>query len=214
MEDIFGFLHDDEKTTAELKEYIAVEKITPKDYEEVINIVAKTFQTNDGEYKHQFYNIAEEQLKQSKADFNESIKLVDTRDNQIYGVLILSHFPIHIGSPIMAYENTRMIGEYLVNFSQINGFAFVIDKRLRGYGFDKKMIQAAMPFIEKFDFIWVATAADYKTNSYYQRLGGFEVFKNDEAIFYIKNMAKNNMNDVFILKLLADSRKNEENNNI
>lgn len=214
MENTFDILRDDCKTTSELLENVVIEKTSPRDYYDFIEIIAKTFevQGNDN-VSHHIFTLIKEELTQTKADFNESIKLIDKRDGEIYGLLVLSHYPIQIGSPIMTKENTRMIGEYLMGRTQINGFAFVIDKRLRGYGFDKKMIEFAMPFIEQFEYMWVATSINFKAPNYYKKLGLFEIYRDRNAIFYIADTKKRDMVDIFILKALAESKEDEKDYN-
>lgn len=211
MNSNYDTLQYDNKTRDELLENVVIEKTTFEDIYEVIRIVAHTFEIDDySQINHHVFNLVEEELANSKADFDQSVKLVDKRDGKIYGVIVYSHFPIQKGSPILEEESTRMIGEYLMGFSQINGFAFIIDKRLRGTGLDKKMIMYNYKWLETFDFIWAATDIDSKTNEYWKRWGGLEILTTDEASFYIKNMSKKNMDDVFILKMLSEKKKRDE----
>lgn len=214
MNSNYDTLQYDNKTREELLENVEISKMTYEDIYEAIRIIAHTFQIDDyTQINHHVFNLVEEELTMSRVNFDESVKLYDKRDGKIYGIVIYSHFPLHKGSPILESEATRMIGEYLMDFSQINGFAFIIDKRLRGTGLDKKMIMYNYKWLETFDFIWCATDVDAKTNEYWKRWGGMEILTTDEASFYIKNMSKKNMDDVFILKMLSEKKKRDEKDN-
>lgn len=137
-------------------------------------------------------NVAEFQLRSSKININNSIKLIDSRDKVIYGLLVLCDFPIQVGTPIQSQDS---LAAYALNdIKQINGFLFVIDQRLRGCGFDKKMIEFAMDFIKNYDICWIAVDNDLKSHNYWKRFGFTEILNIDEAKFYVKFLN----NDCFI----------------
>lgn len=139
----------------------------------------------------------------SKADLDNSVKLIDKRDNKIYGLLIFSEYPINIGSPIEFIN--PILSSYLKNYKQLNGHSFIIDERLRGTTFDKRMLLFNMEFLEKYDLIWMGVEKSLKTHNYWKRLGFEEILDIDEAKFYIKRLNKKSMLDIFILKALSEN---------
>ena len=207
-------LQYDDKTRAELFENAEVQNTTREDYYEIIRILSHTFEHDGyGMPPHQVLNIMEDELRNSNADFENSVKVVDKRDGKIYGLLVFSHYPISLGSPLLTDKNTAMIGEYLMGFSQINGFAFIIDRRLRGTGFDKKMIEFSEGFLMDFDFVWCATEIDSRSHEYWKRFGFIEIWEDEFSTFYIRNMAKSDMNDIFILKLASEAKRKMQEHN-
>ena len=207
-------LQYDSKTKEELIENCEIANTTALDVYEIVRILAQTFEFDGvGLPPHRVMNLMEEELRQSHADIGHSVKIYDKRDGKIYGLLIFSHFTMAQGSPLLTNRNTAMIAEYLMGFKQINGFAFIIDKRLRGLKFDEKMIQHSKDFLMGFDFVWCATDVDSKSNAYWQRLGFLEIWRDEDAVYYIRNMSKKSMNDIFILKLISDAKKREDENN-
>lgn len=122
------------------------------------------------------------QLIYSNARLDHSVKAIDKRNGDIYGFLIFSDFPLHIGSPIL-HINPKL-GGFLVQFKQINGHSFIIDERLRGTGIDKKMLKFQKEFLDEYELIWCAVEKDLKSHGYWKRLGFKELFKIPEASFY------------------------------
>lgn len=172
-----GLLHDDNKTKKELLNNIEIQKTNYQDVFQIIEILKNTFNIPSD------YHVIE-QLLFSNANLKESIKIVDKRDNKIYGLLILSYFNIDKGSPIKFFNNEKY--NELKNLSQINGHSFVIDKRLRNTNLDKKMLNFNKNFIDKFDMIWCGVGKNLNSHSYWKRLGFNEIFEINDAIFYNK----------------------------
>ena len=125
---------------------------------------------------------AVEQLIMSRALINNSVKVFNPETDEIYGFLILSRFNLDDGSPIKQIESS--LCEFLSQFSQIHGFAFVLDKRLRNQGIDKQMIEMVKPFIESFDFVWLAVDSDLRSDAYWRRMGFRVLFSLPDATFY------------------------------
>lgn len=194
------YLHDDNKTKEELVQNIEIKKASYQDAYELISLMVKTFQLpSKQEALHQFL--------ETDALLDESVKLVDKRDNKIYGFLIFSNMKIANGSPISYIY--PMLNHYLNGVKQINGFAFVIDKRLRGCGLDKKMLTYNMDFLKQYDFIWCGVERELKSHSYWKRLGFEEILEIPQAKFYINTLQEKPMNDIFIIKALMHSFENE-----
>ena len=146
------------------------------------------------------------QLLYSNAQLDNSVKVIDKRNGDIYGFLIFSVFPIHIGSPILHLD--AKLGGFLIQFSQINGHSFILDERLRGTGIDKKMLFYNKEFLENFEMIWIAVENSLKTHSYWKRLGFKELFKIPEATFYCFLNDKKISNDIYCI---IDGLKDEKN---
>ena len=109
---------------------------------------------------------------------------MDSETKEIYGLLIFCEYPITVGSPI--YKYNYELGKHLNQFNQINGHSFIIDERLRGCGFDSKMLLYNMDYIKaNYDFIWCGVEASLGTDNYWKRKGFFKLFEIPEASFYI-----------------------------
>lgn len=205
-------LQYDDKNKAELIENAEIKNTEPSDFGEIVRILSHTFEYDGyGMPPHQILNLMEMELRSSRVDLENSVKLVDKRDGKIYGLLVFSHYNLATGSPLLTRKSTAMIAEYLMGYSQINGFAFLIDKRLRGVGLDRKMIVFAEPFLKQFDFVWCATEYESKSNAYWQRYGFVQIWEDEDSCFYIRNTGKSNMNDVLILKMASEALNSKEN---
>ncbi len=196
-----GKIQNNELTKEELLENIIICKTNTHDLFEIARILNDNMGVNNPMF-------AIHQLIDSNIEINESIKLIDKRDNKIYGLLILSAFPIEKGSPMALLDNNSI--KALKGFSQINGFLFVIDERLRGTNLDRQMIKKALPFINKFDFIWVAVEKDLKSHNYWKHLGMYKILEISEAIFYGKILNKDILTTIY--RRLKDFNNHEDNN--
>jgi len=168
-------LVDNNLEREEILKNIIVTGTTYEDAPILTELLAKCFGLYDQEF-------ALRQLLFSNAQLDNSVKAIDKRNGDIYGFLILSKFPIHIGSPIM-HLNAKLAG-FLIQFSQINGHSFIIDERLRGTGIDKKMLRYQKDFLDEFEMIWCAVEKSLKSVSYWKRLGFKEIFRIPEATFF------------------------------
>ena len=177
MIDLSNRLVDNNLEREEILKNIIVTGTTYEDAPILTKLLAKCF----GLYGQEF---ALRQLLFSNAQLDNSVKAIDKRNGDIYGFLILSKFPIHIGSPIM-HLNAKLAG-FLIQFSQINGHSFIIDERLRGTGIDKKMLRYQKDFLDKFEMIWCAVEKSLKSVSYWHKLGFIDIFITDEATFLVK----------------------------
>ena len=168
-------LVDNDLEREEILKNIVVTGTTYEDAPILTELLAKCFGLYDQEF-------ALRQLLFSNAQLDNSVKAIDKRNGDIYGFLILSKFPIHIGSPIM-HLNAKLAG-FLIQFSQINGHSFIIDERLRGTGIDKKMLRYQKDFLDGFEMIWCAVEESLGTDNYWKRLGFKEIFRIPEATFF------------------------------
>ena len=192
--------YEDGKTKEELLENIEIQLTTFKDAENIVDILCKTFDIPS-------FEMGVMQLITSKADLENSVKVVDKRDNKIYGFLIFSEFEIDKGSPIR-YIN-KNLSSFLLPLKQINGHSFVLDERLRGTKVDKQMLLYQKDYLQQYDIIWCGVENELHTHSYWKRLGFIDAFSNQDAKFYIKSFDKNIMLTLFIMKMLG----NEKNRN-
>lgn len=175
MIDLSNRLVDNNLEREEILKNIVVTGTTYEDAPILTELLAKCFGLYDQEF-------ALRQLLFSNAQLDNSVKAIDKRNGDIYGFLILSKFPIHIGSPIM-HLNAKLAG-FLIQFSQINGHSFIIDERLRGTGIDKKMLKYQKDFLDEFEMIWCAVEESLGTDNYWKRLGFKEIFRIPEATFF------------------------------
>ena len=175
MIDLCNRLVDNDLEREEILNNIVVTGTSYEDAPRLTELLAKCFGIPDQEF-------ALRQLLFSNAQLDNSVKAIDKRNGDIYGFLILSKFPIHIGSPIM-HLNAKLAG-FLIQFSQINGHSFIIDERLRGTGIDKKMLRYQKDFLDEFEMIWCAVEESLGTDNYWKRLGFKEIFRIPEATFF------------------------------
>ena len=175
MIDLCNRLVDNDLEREEILKNIVITGTTYEDAPILTELLAKCFGLYDQEF-------ALRQLLFSNAQLDNSVKAIDKRNGDIYGFLILSKFPIHIGSPIM-HLNAKLAG-FLIQFSQINGHSFIIDERLRGTGIDKKMLRYQKEFLDGFEMIWCAVEESLGTDNYWKRLGFKEIFRIPEATFF------------------------------
>ena len=169
--------HDDSKTKKELLENIIICKTEYKDVFEIIRILKETFNIPSNEH-------VIDQLLTSNANLKESVKIIDKRDNKIYGILIFSHFNIAKGTPIQFYDNDLCNKNKMLK--QINGHSFVIDKRLRNTNIDKQMLSFNNEFIKQYKMIWCGVDNKLKSKNYWLKLGFKELFHDNFASFMIK----------------------------
>lgn len=175
MIDLCNRLVDNDLEREEILKNIVVTGTTYEDAPILTELLSKCFGLYDQEF-------ALRQLLFSNAQLDNSVKAIDKRNGDIYGFLILSKFPIHLGSPIM-HLNAKLAG-FLIQFSQINGHSFIIDERLRGTGIDKKMLKYQKDFLDEFEMIWCAVEESLGTDNYWKRLGFKEIFRIPEATFF------------------------------
>lgn len=193
------YFYEDNKKIDELIQNCIITSTTYSDVFEIVKILSKSFNINS---KQEVVR----QLLYSKADLDNSVKIIDKRDNKIYGLLIFSEFNINDGSPILL--NNNELGKYLSNYTQINGYSFIIDKRLRNTSFDKLMLDYCKDFVNEFDFIWCGVEKKLKSHNYWQRLGFVNILKTNDADFYVYSNNKKMLLDIFILKTISDNVKN------
>ena len=170
-------LIDNELTRDELLNIVEIKKANEDDIYKICEIIANTFNL-DSQVEALY------QLKMSNAIINESVKLVDSNTGDIYGILIYTDFEIGIGTPIQEYDIN--LYKYLKEYKHINGHSFIIDKRLRNSGIDKKMLLFNKDFLSnKYDFIWIGVDKMLKSIPYWHRLGFIDIFDTEEATFLL-----------------------------
>lgn len=185
--DLCNKLIDNDLTKNDLLKRVEIKKTSKDDLEQICKILAKAFDLScEGE--------AFQQLIQSDVLLDESIKLVDKENGDIYGLLMFCEYPIKVGTPIM-FEEPKM-GEYFDKFKQVNGHSFIIDERLRGTNLDKKMLFHNIKFLsDNYDLIWIGVEESLKSNAYWERLGFIEIFNIPQATFYLAPLSENMINE-------------------
>lgn len=160
----------------ELLENIVVTNTCEDDIPQIIEFVARSWGMS-GNFE------AFLQIVHSNMNLQKSVKVIDKRDGQIYGLLLLSNYPITEGSPIMMIN--PQLGRFLSQFSQVNGHSIIIDERLRNRGIDRKMLAMVQDWIKDFDFTWCAVEKDLKSHAYWKKKGFKKLFSIPDATFYI-----------------------------
>lgn len=192
-------LYNDNKSRADLLENIEICKCTFEDAWQILHVLKNGFNIKSEQE-------ALRQLLYTNAQLNESVKVIDKRDGVIYGVLIFSLYPMSQGSPI--FMDNIAIARHLQKYKQINGFAFIIDERLRGTDVHKRMLEYNKEYLDSFDFIWCAVDNDLKSHKYWERLGFTNVLNINEASFYILFNDKKKILEIFMIKMLLDKHAN------
>ena len=175
MIELCNKLIDNDLSRKDLLERVEIKKTSKNDLYQICNTLAKAFDlSSDAE--------AFQQLTQSNALLDESIKLVDKENGDIYGLLMFCEYPIKVGSPI-SFEEPNL-SQYLDNFSQVNGHSFIIDERLRGTSLDKKMLFHNINFLkDNYDLVWIGVEKSLRTLTYWHFFGFTDIFITKEATF-------------------------------
>lgn len=195
-------MHDNDYTSDDLLGRIDISYMDYCDVGQIANLMTKSFGVSTSCF-------AVEQLIMTRALFNRSVKVYDKETGDIYGFLILSNHNIADGSPIRMVEPT--IHEFLSGFTQIHGYAFALDIRLRNKGIDKRMLSMVNGFVNTFDLVWLAVDGDLRSNSYWKRLGFRELFSIPEATFYGKFGPNVKNQDIYYEMIFFNSE--DHNNN-
>jgi hypothetical protein len=175
--DVCNKLVDNDLTRKDLLEKVEIKKTSEEDFDNICKTIAKAFDLKSpGE--------AAMQLIHSHVLIDESIKLVDKETGEIYGLLMFCEYPVSVGTPLLQINEN--LAKFLDEFKQVNGHSFVIDERLRGIGFDRKMLFHNIKFFAKnYDFIWCGVEYSLKSHNYWKKLGFIEIFDIPEATFYM-----------------------------
>ena len=195
MKDFTKQFWNDSKTKEELINNIEICKTENRDF---INIALLFHSQFDLPTERD----AVQQLLYSNVNLNESVKLIDKRDGQIYGLLLFSNYRIEKGTPLQ-FTNEWLV-KYLMPMTQLNGFLFIIDPRLRGERFDMEMLLYNKEYWDTFDLIWCAVDTNYNTHNYWKHVGFHEITNIPQATFYVKFKDKKHINSIFILKMLNE----------
>lgn len=167
---------DIEMPTNELLSNIKITSTNKNDIAKIIEFISKSWGMS-GNFE------AFQQIVHANAELGKSVKAVDKRNGEMYGLLLLAHYPIQHGSPIIGEYSA--LANYLQQYTQINGHSFIIDERLRGKGIDKKMLGYCKDYIKTFDFVWCAVEKGLKSHNYWKKIGFDKVFSISDASFYV-----------------------------
>jgi hypothetical protein len=88
--------------------------------------------------------------------------------------------------------------------TQLNGFLFILDPRLRGERIDMEMLLFNKEYWNTFDLIWCAVDVNYNTHNYWKQVGFNEIDAIPQATFYVRFKNKKHINSIFILKMLNE----------
>ena len=171
------YLQDNDKTREELLRDLSLSFMESYDIPQVAALMAKSIGPN---------TVCEafEEVIRTNVIINKSVKIYDPKTDEIYGFLILSNYRLEQGSPISS--ELFSLAEFLSGFSQIHGYAFILDSRLRGTGLDKKMLLKVNNFVNTFDFCWLGVHTALNTDKYWERFGFRKLFTIEDGTFYGK----------------------------
>lgn len=164
-------LNDSPLTTSELMPRCIVTKTCKGDVFDILRILMDCFKIPSLKEALMYAN-------NMKLNLTESVKLVDKETNTIYGILMFGE----TNMPFMPH----MMNELFRNFKQVCGIGFLIDERLRGRGFDMKMLYHNKEYLEKFDLVWCGVDSSLPTHNYWKRLGFTECVSMPNVSFYLK----------------------------
>ena len=173
---------NDLQTSEYLEKHCKIAKTSPQDLNDIASILVYCFNIP------KMYNTRMEDVYKfmydTKFDIYNSVKLYDPSTNRIYGILMVGERSLHESSP--AFMRNKFLYEALKDYNQINGIGFLIDERLRGKGFDKKMMIFNKEYFDKFDLIWHGVDKSLHTHNYWKRFGFSECFDDGHVKFYTK----------------------------
>lgn len=190
---------------------------TNKTKEEIIpNLFMTSLDANDDIASMLFYKEEEfdgvfgsveeltDDLDTHNIDYSMSIKLIDKSDGEIYGLLLMSECDIDKGTygSVREYLGDNCIDK-LRQLSGCEGYAFMIDKRLRGTHVYRQMLNYMFNAISNnYDYVYCAVAKNLRSHNLYLRLG-FEIcgIDEDETKYYILPLSKQAKN------ILEDARR-------
>ena len=156
---------------------IEIGKTDERDLMAIGRVVAKAFQLPSE-------NHAVIEMMNANVLLEESVKLYDRTTGDIYGVLIFCEDNISYSTGLEFHDEN--LSRYLEGFKQVNGYAFVIDSRLRNHGLDNKMLKYNLSyFVKNYDFIWCGVEHGLNTDRYWERKGFSKVFEGGDASFYM-----------------------------
>lgn len=170
-------LNNTTESQKELLPYLKITKTTYEDIWEILRILVQCFKIPS---KLEAYKY----LYEHKVNMLNSVKLIDTRTNEVYGLLLLGEAKVSKMLPL-THQNP-LLHKILNEFKQLNGIAFIIDERLRGCLFDKKMLYHNIDYIKNFNIVWCGVDTNLNTHKYWKRLGFFEIIDLPFAKFYAK----------------------------
>lgn len=177
MIELTNRLVNNDLTKEDLLKRVEIQKTSSEDIDAICETLAKAFALSSP--KEAYF-----QLMHSSARLDESVKLVDKENGDIYGLLIFTEYPITIGTPLLMVN--KNLAEFFAQFKHLNGHSFIIDERLRGCGLDRKMLYFNRDYIiNNYDLLWIGVERDLRSHAYWQRLGFVEVFRIEEAVFYM-----------------------------
>lgn len=175
-------LFKDSHTSEYLEKHCKIANTSPKDLDAIASILVYCFNipkmcsTRAGDVVRFLY--------ETKIDIYNSVKLYDPATERIYGILLIGNKQLHEASPI--YQNNKLLKDVLSGCNQVNGIGFLIDDRLRGRGFDRKMMMHNKDYFDKFDLIWHGVDNSLKTHNYWKRFGFTELIDDGHVKFYTK----------------------------
>lgn len=170
-------LNSNSLTKEDLIEHVTIEKTSFEDIYEIMRIMNECFKIPTLKEAYVY-------LYEHKTNINNSVKLIDKRTNEIYGILLLGETDMTKVTPLPM--SNPILNNIISRFKQINGIAFIIDERLRGCGFDKKMLYHNLEYINKHELVWCGVDPSLKSHNYWKRLGFFEITSVPFAKFYAK----------------------------
>lgn len=176
-------LGDNTLSKDELLDKVVIKKTEDNDIDKVCEIITNTFNLPS-------VTVAHEQMQTAKVLINESVKLVNKENDDIYGILMFCEYPLSIGTPLKMLE--KNLCDYLEKYRHVNGHSFIIDKRLRNTNIDKEMLHFNLEYLRhNYDLIWCGVDASLKSQNYWKKLGFVELIDIPQASFFLLPLSEN-----------------------
>lgn len=172
----------DLQTSDYLEKHCVIGKTSPQDLDAIASILVYCF--NIPKMHGSRMDDVMKFIYDTKLDIYNSVKLFDPYTNRIYGILMVGSKRLHESCPSLMHNS--LLYESLKDMKQVNGIGFLIDKRLRGKGYDKKMMMFNKEYFDEYDLIWHGVDNTLNTHNYWKRFGFFECFDDGHVKFYTK----------------------------
>lgn len=143
--------------------------------------VAKILHNN---FKIPSYDEALKYMTNINADLENSVKFFDPETGEVYGLLLVADNDIKNGIPHI----DPIISGLFRSLKQKEGVAFILDKRIRGMGIDRCMMQTYKDSddYQEQDLMWCGVQHELKSHNYWLKNGFINFYSDFMAEFYFK----------------------------
>lgn len=203
MIQVKNIIHEDGKSKEELLNNYQIKKTEIGDLIGIFNIV-KNCMGSPFESVLDFFE--KQQIK-----LTSSLKVIDNRDNKIYGLLLFSNMKIQGNTPL--HPNTYLY-KATNNCIQENGFLLLLDDRLRNNHIDNELFKMAIEdykLLEEIDFLWCGVDRKLKSHNYWLKRGFYKLFEDCQTVFYGLPINRNKVKPIFMVNEILQKHENYHN---